>query len=107
MNYILFSKKSQNAFANTPNVFISSDQIIIQYEIMVIRGISMAKKSTESKPKASAKPAAESKPKVEEKKELHLWRCTVCGWTTSVPSAEPPEVCPQCGAKKEDFEIAD
>jgi rubrerythrin len=66
----------------------------------------MAKKSTESKPKAA--PKAESKAaSVETKKELHLWRCTVCGFVTTVPSAEPPEVCPVCGAKKEDFEIAD
>ena len=33
------------------------------------------------------------------------WRCTVCGWECEgeLPDC-PPEICPACGAPREDFE---
>lgn len=37
-----------------------------------------------------------------ETKQLE-WVCNVCGYTCT--SVESPEICPQCGASKEDFEI--
>jgi rubrerythrin len=57
----------------------------------------MAKKSTK-------KTSEMKSPKAEPKPELFFWRCTVCGWITPEKQAFPPEVCPACGAPKEDFE---
>ncbi len=37
---------------------------------------------------------------------MKKWQCTVCGY--EVEAAEPPDICPMCGAPKEAFkEIED
>jgi ferredoxin-thioredoxin reductase catalytic chain len=38
----------------------------------------------------------------ETNKEIHVWRCTVCGYLCA--RDEPPDQCPICRAKKERFE---
>ncbi len=36
---------------------------------------------------------------------MKIWRCEVCGYLHE--AAEPPEVCPKCGAPREKFELLD
>ena len=38
---------------------------------------------------------------IDEKEELHVWRCTVCGYLAA--REKPPPICPICKAKAERF----